>query len=324
MSGGTQDRAERSTLTAPRRPRFLMSEPIKRLAILGVGLIGGSFACALRKASAVKEIVGCGREQANLEQALNLGIVDHITHDAVEAVRGADVVLLAVPVNSIAGLYATVQSALSASAVVTDVGSTKGNVVQELCSRLGSLPANFVPGHPIAGTEKSGACAAFAELFEGRRVILTPQAETSPAATARVRQLWEICGARVSEMTASHHDEVLAATSHLPHLLAFALVDTLAEMEERREIFTYAAGGFRDFTRIASSHPVMWADICAANAPALLEVLDRFENTLMQLRSAITAGQQAELVARFARAKAARDRFSQLAGQPQTLTQAQE
>lgn len=297
---------------------------IKRLAIIGVGLIGGSVARALRAKGLVDEIVGCGRSPDNLKQAQSLGIIDRYTASAVEAAQGADLVLLAVPVSAIADVYAVIAPVLRADAVVTDAGSTKGSVIRDLRARMGQLPPRFVPGHPIAGTEKSGAAASFVELFESRRVILTPEPETDPGAAAVVRQLWETCGARVTEMSAAHHDEVLAATSHLPHLLAFALVDTLAGMEERREIFTYAAGGFRDFTRIASSHPEMWADICAANAPALLEALTGLETTLARLRSAISVQDSQAVVACFTRAKAARDRFAALIGNGNDLSKAQE
>jgi prephenate dehydrogenase len=206
------------------------------------------------------------------------------------------------------------QAGLDADAIVTDVGSTKGSVIDDLRKQLGVLPANFVPGHPIAGTENSGVDAAFAELFVQRRVILTPQSETSAQALSIVRKLWECVGASVIEMDAEHHDEVLAATSHLPHLLAYSLVDTLATMEESREIFGFAAGGFRDFTRIASSSPEMWADIVLANRQALLPVADRFIYDIQSLKQAIADGDREQVMAVFTRAKTERDRFAALVG----------
>ncbi len=285
---------------------------ISRLTVVGVGLIGGSAARALRAAGAVGEIVGCGRQLPTLERAKALGVIDRYSSNPADAVRGADVVLLGMPVSAIADCYAAMAPGLEAGAVVSDVGSTKGSVLASVRSKLGKLPANFVPAHPIAGTEKSGVEASFAGMFQQRRVILTPEPETDPQAVARIRALWEACGARITQMSAAHHDEVLAATSHLPHLLAFALVDCLAALEERSEIFTYAAGGFRDFTRIASSQPDMWADIAGANREALLQVMARFEATLQSLRGALEQGDRASIVESFSRAKAARDRFAQM------------
>ncbi len=301
-----------------------MSLRIRRLAVIGVGLIGGSAARALRRAGVVEEVVGCGRREPALALAKKLGVVDRVSTNPAEAARGADFVLLAMPVSATADSYAALQPGLAESAVVTDVGSTKGSVIADLRTRLGRLPANFVPGHPIAGTEKSGVEAASAELFQKRRVILTPEKETGAEAIARVQAVWEACGARVTTMTAAHHDEVLAATSHLPHLLAYALVDCLAAMEERQEIFTYAAGGFRDFTRIASSSPDMWADICSANASELLQVLKRFEQALKALRVAIERGDRSAILESFTRAKQARDRFAQAIGPNNGLDKAAE
>lgn len=297
---------------------------IKRLAVIGVGLIGGSAARALRAASVVDEIVGCGRHAETLERAKALGVVDRFSTDPAAAVVGADMILLGAPVSATAECYAALLSGLDAAAVVTDVGSTKGSVIAALRTKLGKLPPNFVPGHPIAGTEQSGVEASFAELFQNRRVILTPEEETRTEAVNKVRALWEACGARVTTMSAAHHDEVLAATSHLPHLLAFALVDCLAAMDERTEIFTYAAGGFRDFTRIASSDPAMWADIVGANRASLLRVLERFDATLQGLRAALEQGDRATVLERFSRAKSARDRFAQMLGPSNGLDRAAE
>lgn len=287
---------------------------IQRLCVIGVGLIGGSLARALRKASAVGEIVGCGRSEAHLQQAQALGVIDRYDLDLANAVNGADMVLLAMPVSATAAVYQAILPGLAKTAVVTDVGSTKGSVIADIRAGLGEVPSHFVPGHPIAGTEHAGVDASFAELFSGRRVILTPTGSTSEEALSLVRQMWECAGASITEMSAEHHDEVLAATSHLPHLLAYGLVDTLATMEERREIFNYAAGGFRDFTRIASSSPEMWADIVLANRDALLPVAERFSEDFVALRQAIAQGDRERVMAIFTRAKTQRDRFAGLVG----------
>ncbi len=282
---------------------------IKQLTIIGVGLIGGSLARALKQAGAVGEVVGAGRDVQHLQRALALGVVDRIEMDLAAAVQGADMVLVAVPVGAMEDVFRAIAPTLPADAVLTDVGSTKASVVTAAHSAFGELPKNFVPGHPIAGTEKSGVEASFAELYDGRRVILTPTENSTSQAVARVRAMWEQAGAEVVETRVEHHDEVLAATSHLPHLLAFSLVDTLATLDDKREIFEYAAGGFRDFTRIASSDPEMWHDICLHNEPALLKMLERFEADLGRLRQAIADNDGDYLLQVFKRAKAARDQF---------------
>ena len=282
---------------------------IRRLAVIGVGLIGGSLARALREAGEVEEVVGCGRGRENLEKALELGVIDRYSHDVGEAVAGADMVFVGVPLGAMKGVFAAMRGHLAEDAVVTDGGSAKGSVVRDAAEAFGGLPANFVPGHPIAGTEKNGVEASFATLYHNRRVILTPLPETDPEAVARVRAMWEACGAEVTEMSVEHHDEVLAATSHLPHMLAFGLVDALARMKENDEIFRYAAGGFRDFTRIASSNPVMWRDICIANAEALSRMLSAFADEMKDLADTIARGDGDHLLEIFERAKAARDRY---------------
>jgi prephenate dehydrogenase len=287
-----------------------MTEVIKQLTIIGVGLIGGSLARALKRAGAVGEVVGAGRDAAHLQRAVELGVIDRFDTDLGQAVQGADLVLVAVPVGAMEDVFRAIAPHLGADTVLTDAGSTKGSVVGAAQAAFGALPAGFVPGHPIAGTEQSGVEASFSELFVGRRVILTPLPSSSTEAVAQVRALWEQAGARVTETSVDHHDEVLAATSHLPHLLAFALVDTLATMDAKQEIFEYAAGGFRDFTRIASSDPRMWHDICVHNEPALLKILDRFEADLGKLREAIANNDGDYLLTVFSRAKAARDQFS--------------
>lgn len=283
----------------------------KRLAIIGVGLIGGSFARALRELDAVDSVIGCGRDIAHLEEARRLGVIDEFTTDPAAAVRGADFVLVAVPVGAMQSVFAAMRDELPPDAVITDAGSTKGSVIAAAEAGFGTLPGGFVPGHPIAGTEHSGVAASFADLFRDRRVILTPTEATESAALARVRAAWEAVGSRVTEMDAAHHDEVLAATSHLPHVLAYSLVDTLARMAERTEIFEYAAGGFADFTRIASSSPEMWADIVVANETALLPVLERFVSDLETLRDAIAGDDRETIRACFERAKDARDAFTE-------------
>lgn len=281
---------------------------IERLAVIGVGLIGGSFARALRELGAVGRVVGCGRDPVHLAQARELGVIDEVATDPGRAVRGADFVLVAVPVGAMQPVFAAMRDDLSPEAVITDAGSTKGSVITAAEAGFGTLPGGFVPGHPIAGTEHSGVAASLPGLFRDRRVILTPTAATEPAALARVRAAWETVGGRVTEMDAAHHDEVLAATSHLPHVLAYSLVDTLARMAERTEIFEYAAGGFADFTRIASSSPEMWTDIVAANETALLPVLERFIGDLQKLRTAIAEDDREAIRACFDRAKAAREK----------------
>ncbi|MBK5970548.1 MULTISPECIES: prephenate dehydrogenase [Thiorhodovibrio] len=282
---------------------------IERLTIIGVGLIGGSLARALRAAGQVGEIVGCGRSRENLEQALDLGVIDRYEQDPAVAVREADMVFLAVPLSAMRALLASIAPALADGALVTDGGSVKGSVVADARAVFGQVPPWFVPGHPIAGTERSGVGASFPELFRQRRVILTPLPETDPDATARVRAMWQATGAEVTEMTVAHHDEVLAATSHLPHMLAYGLVDALTRMDCSDEIFRYAAGGFRDFTRIASSNPVMWRDICIANRESLSAMLARFSTEMSDLAASIRDADEGDLLEIFTRAKTARDAF---------------
>lgn len=280
---------------------------IQRLAIIGVGLIGGSLARALRDAGHVQEIVGYGRNLANLQRAVDLGVVDRVETSLHKTVSGADMVVLATPVGSMQEIFAAVASYLDKDAIVTDVGSVKGAVVAAARTALGKNLSAFVPGHPIAGTERSGVEASLAGLFAGRRVVLTPLSENRPESVARVRAMWQAAGAEVVEMGVEHHDEVLAATSHLPHLLAYALVDLLAQLEDRREVFAFAAGGFRDFTRIASSDPIMWRDISLANHTAIAQMLKAYRGELDRLIAAVESGDGKALQNLFTRAKAARD-----------------
>ena len=282
---------------------------IERLAVIGVGLIGGSLARALRSFNAVGEVIGCGRSLENLELALDLGVIDDYRADPGDAVANADMVFIAVPLGAIAGVFTRIQGHLPPHAVVTDGGSVKGSVIADAQRVFGAVPSWLVPGHPIAGTEHSGVGASFPELYQKRRVILTPVAETDPEAVARVRAMWEQVGSDVTEMSVTHHDEVLAATSHLPHMLAFGLVDSLARMQTNDEIFRYAAGGFRDFTRIASSSPEMWRDICLANAEALSTMLGRFGDEMTDLSKTIRSADADALLAIFERARAARERY---------------
>jgi prephenate dehydrogenase len=218
-------------------------------------------------------------------------------------------VFLAVPLGSMRATFERIRDHLAPAAVITDGGSVKGSVVADAAAAFGSVPPRFVPGHPIAGTERSGVAASFPELYQNRRVILTPLPETDAEAVAKVRAMWEAVGAEVSDMPVAHHDEVLAATSHLPHMLAFGLVDALSRMQDNDEIFQYAAGGFRDFTRIASSSPVMWRDICIANAESLSTMLSRFGEEMTDLADTIRRGDGDHLLEIFSRAKQARDQF---------------
>ena len=280
---------------------------IPRLCIIGVGLIGGSLARALREVGAVGEVIGAGRGEDNLRTAVRLGVVNRYDTDVTRAVADADVVVVAVPLGAISSVLRAVAPHLTPDCVLTDVGSAKGSVVADVERIYGAIPPNFVPGHPIAGTEKSGVEASFATLFQRRRVILTPLAETAVTAHRLIRRMWELTGAEVVDMGVRHHDAILAATSHLPHVLAYTLVDTLARLDDRAEVFRYAAGGFRDFTRIASSDPQMWHDICVANREQLLEMIALFSADLAQLAEAIRRDDRAAILAAFQRAKRARD-----------------
>ena len=281
---------------------------LHRVCIIGVGLIGGSLARALKRADFCAEIVGAGRHAAHLREALDLGVIDRAESDFACAARDADLIAVAVPLGAMADVFRQIAPVLSDTAVLTDVGSAKADVIAAARTAFGTVPPRFVPGHPIAGTEQSGVVASFAELFEGRRVILTPLPETDRGALGLVRTMWERVGARVSEMDSVHHDAVLAATSHLPHVLAYTLVESLARLGDRDEVFQYAAGGFRDFTRIASSDPTMWRDICLGNRAALLTMLARFSGDLKEVIKAVDAADGERLLEIFSRAKQARDR----------------
>ena len=282
---------------------------IPRICVIGVGLIGGSLMRALRLAGHVGEVVGCGRGLENLRHAVRLGVIDRYETEPARAVDGADVVVLAVPLGVMESVMRAMAPGLPEQCVITDAGSAKVSVVHAARAALPDHIASFVPGHPIAGTEKSGVEASFPDLYRGRRVILTPCAETSSEAVDRVATLWRVAGADVSEMDAEHHDQVLAATSHLPHVLAYGLVDALSRWSDRDEIFRYAAGGFRDFTRIASSDPEMWRDICLANHEALTAALERYARELDELTDAVRNRDGERLKAVFSNAREARERF---------------
>ena len=263
---------------------------LPKLVVVGVGLIGGSFALALKGRGAVGEVVGVGRSRANLDDALARGVVDRAVPrdgDWTRELRDADVVLVATPVGEFPALFGEIGTSLSPDAVITDGGSTKQDVVAAARAHLGAALPRFVPAHPIAGTEHSGAKAAFASLFQGRQVVLTPMPETGQAAKARVRALWQSCGANVVELDAGTHDRTLAAVSHLPHFLAAAYVADLAVRSDARQLFALAGSGFRDFTRIAASSPAMWRDIGLANRDALRAEVAAFRGALDVLDAAL-------------------------------------
>ena len=280
---------------------------VDTLTLVGTGLIGGSFALALKEAGAVRTVLGVGRNPARLTVARELGLIDR-TADWVEAGQ-ADCILLALPVGETETVLRQLAPHLKPGAIVTDAGSTKANVAAAARTALGARFTDFVPGHPIAGSEQSGPGAARADLYRGKRVVLTPQAGTRDEATATVRALWEAAGAQVETLDAALHDRVFAAVSHLPHLAAFALVDELAQRADSETFFRFAASGFRDFTRIAGSSPEMWRDIALANRPAVLAELDAYMEALQAIRAAVSAEDAETLLKLFARARTAREHW---------------
>jgi len=284
-------------------------ERIEKLVIVGVGLIGGSFALALKEAGAVGRVLGVGRGARNIRRALDLKIIDAAGALDKATFGDADLVLLAVPVGQMRAVMRAIAPLLGPRTVVTDAGSTKEDVVAFARRELKGALSRFVPGHPIAGTEKSGAESAFAGLYRERRVVLTPLEGTDPGALALVRAAWERCGASVFQLQPREHDAVLAAVSHLPHVLAYALVDQVARHKNAKQLFSYAAGGFRDFTRIASSHPEMWRDICLANRKALLAEIGRYGAKLERVRKMLERGDARALDALFSGARDARRRW---------------
>ncbi|MBI5491309.1 MAG: prephenate dehydrogenase/arogenate dehydrogenase family protein [Deltaproteobacteria bacterium] len=285
-----------------------------KAAIIGVGLIGGSLALAMRKKGLASRFVGVGRGLANLEAAKRLGIIDSFTHDVAEGVKGADLVIVAVPVLKIADTIKAAAPCLKKGAIVTDVGSVKKAVIDAV-EPVVPEGVHFVPGHPIAGTENSGSEAAFPELFIGRKCILTPTPKTDPGALEKVKALWQEAGSNVVLMDAATHDGILAAISHLPHMIAYSLVNTVADIEKAGvDALSYSAGGFKDFTRIASSSPEMWSDICALNKDAIVKMIDNFQKRLEGLKDLIEAGDIEGLKKDFERAKVTRDSLVKKAG----------
>jgi len=282
---------------------------LDKLVIFGVGLIGGSLALALKRAGAVRHIVGVGRGGGNLRNALELGVVDQTETNAAHAVVDAEIIVLATPVAQIPALMAAIAPHLSGNVIITDVGSTKSDVINNARQHLPQHITRFIAGHPIAGAEKSGVTAARADLFVSKNVVLTPIAETDPQALEKIRQLWQTTGAKVSEMSAAAHDGIFAAVSHLPHLLAFALVDEIASRPNAAQLFDFAASGFRDFTRIAGSSPEMWRDISLANREALLNELSAYQNELLRLRTLLEKGDGSGLQALYENASKARNNW---------------
>ena len=280
---------------------------INKLCIIGVGLIGGSLARALRAGGHVREVSGYGRSIANLQLAVELGVIDRVEVSLADAARLADVIVLAVPVGGMAEILQQLAPLLTDQVIVTDVGSVKGAVVTAARAALGARFPHFVPGHPIAGREQSGVAASVPDLFRHRRVILTPGTETDSTALARVRTMWEAAGAETIELTAEDHDRILAVSSHLPQMLATCLMDMVVRHDDHRAILDCAAGGFRDVTRIAGSDPVMWRDICLTNRDAMVNALRQYHVELRDLISAVEKGDGEWLLDTFTRAKHARD-----------------
>ena len=280
---------------------------IDKLAVVGVGLIGGSLSLALKASEAVGEVVGIGRGQANVDKAMELGVVDRVTSDLAAGVADADIVFLATPVLSLGPVARQMMAQLKPGAIITDGGSVKQAVIDEIEPYL-RPDVHFVPGHPIAGTEHSGAEAAFASLYQGRRCILTPTPRTAAAALQKVRSMWEAAGCEVVAMEVEKHDRVLAAISHLPHMVAYALVNAVGAYDRYEEnILEYSAGGFRDFTRIASSDPTMWRDIALTNRAALVEMMGQFEAFFRELKDDVSRGDSERLFEFFRRSKESRD-----------------
>jgi prephenate dehydrogenase len=286
-----------------------VNKRINKLVVIGVGLIGGSFALALKKTRMVKQVVGVGRSRKNLQLALKLGVIDKAETDAARAVADADLVLVGAPVGQMPGIFARIAPALPKHAVVTDAGSTKQDVIAAARRHLGAHFAQFVPAHPIAGTEHSGAGAAFPELFRDRNLILLPQKETKASAVRLVRAAWLACGANIVRLEAAEHDEIFGAVSHLPHVVAFALVNQLGQRRDAKRLLGFSGGGLRDTVRIAGSSPEMWRDICIANRAALVPLVDGYISELEAARAALAAGDGESLEQMFSAAQKARARW---------------
>ena len=283
----------------------------KKLCVIGVGLIGGSIAKAARANKLAQTIVGFGRldDVENLQLAKDLNVIDEFYTDIEAAILDADFVVIATPVAATENILKLLKPFWSAQTLYSDVGSTKGNVIEAAKAVFGFVPDNFIPAHPIAGAENSGVQAALVDLFLVKRLIITPVENTNMIALEKLETFWEKIGALVSIMDVQQHDNVLAATSHLPHLLAFALVDMLGQRDEQEAILKYAAGGFRDFTRIASSDPTMWTAICEANKTELLPLLDQFKTELSKIQQLLESESYDQLFELFTYAKTARQRF---------------
>ena len=284
---------------------------VETMAIYGVGLIGGSLAIRLKQHNAVGKIIGVGRSRENLETALKIGAIDEIQSDPLEAAKQADVIVLATPVNTIAGLLGTIRPAIDSSKIITDVGSVKSGIVASAKTELGDMFSRFVPGHPIAGKEKSGIVAADGGLYENHKVILTPTSETDSQACELIYKLWALTGATVRIMEVEDHDRVLSVTSHLPHILAYVMMDFLSTSKDRENCYEMAAGGFYDFTRTASSDPEMWRDISIMNGPRLLEHIKEYQRQLSVVSRMIEEGDHQAIEDLFGAAKKARSRVTE-------------
>ena len=282
---------------------------VESVCIIGTGLIGGSLALAIKQAGFCREVIGAGRTETTLVKAVELGVIDRYDTSIANAAQQADIVVVCVPLGAMYAVFEQINAGDIENTVITDAGSAKQSVIADAESVFGEDFPNFVAGHPIAGTEQSGVGAAFPELYQQRRVILTPTDATSTDALDRVRAMWQAAGAEVDTMSAEHHDLILAGTSHLPHLLAFGLVDCLNNLEDVDEIFRFAAGGFRDFTRIASSDPVMWRDICLSNRGDVMAMMKRYRVEMEKMYRALEANDGDKLKQIFERAKKARDAF---------------
>jgi prephenate dehydrogenase len=281
----------------------------KKIVIIGLGLIGGSIARGLANRQQKVEVIGVGRNEAILQQAQSDGVINAYSTDIKTACADVDLIVIAVPTLTVESILVELKTVVSEKTVITDAASVKSEIIDAVIKTFGKVPANFVPGHPIAGSEHSGYSASSVDLYQHKKVILTPLDDTDEQAINLVSALWQALGAEVLTMSVSKHDAILAATSHLPHLLAFTLVDTLSQQGESEEIFRYAAGGFRDFTRIASSDPQMWHDIFMANGDAIVDVLDVYMHDLNRIRQAVLDKNSEELKATFSRAKKSRDKF---------------
>ena len=290
----------------------------ERVAILGLGLIGGSLALALKSTGVAQHVVAFDLDQTQLDMGLSSGVIDEWCESAADTVLDADLIVLAVPVMAVAAVLAQIKPVLQSKSILTDVGSVKGYVLEAVEDVFGQVPENFVAGHPIAGSERHGVAASDEKLFNNHKVIITPLKSTNPEAVSAIETMWQCTGASVVMMDPAHHDQVLAQTSHLPHLLAYALIDTLSAQGDSLEIFEYAAGGLRDFSRIAASDPTMWRDIFRSNSDAVLSILNQYQHELSTLQALIEDGDFDQLSAVFARSKKARDHFSEVLARRET------